>query len=224
MLKRFVILGISLVALSATLQTMAATVFSQASDVVEGRASDLDFPNGLLAADDFILGAQANVTSISWFGGYAFGSFTPPATDNFTIAFYNDAGGIPALAPFMTFNVGNAVNRVDTGVDYNLSIDHYSYAADININLLAGTQYYLSVFTDTTGAPSRWFWGSSGALNNWLCEPVVSADCGTSWILNLNDENFSHAFSLNTSVPLPPAFALLGFGLAGLSLSRRQTR
>ena len=64
-LKQYTILFIALLALSASLETPAMQVFSQSSNVNNGRASDLDFQTGFLTADDFIL-VEAGINQEAW--------------------------------------------------------------------------------------------------------------------------------------------------------------
>ena len=71
-------------------------------------AADVDNP--VVSADNFMFDTATTITDVEWSGIY-FGEDSPPAVDNFTIAFYADDAGEPAAAPLAEFDVGNAVSR-----------------------------------------------------------------------------------------------------------------
>jgi len=78
--------------------------------------SDRSFPN--FSADDFLLSSATTITRVEWTGRYG---GTPNATDDFTIAFFEDDGsggasgfGLPNSATQVSFDVGNNVNRTAT--------------------------------------------------------------------------------------------------------------
>ena len=188
--------------LVACKSVVAAVQFSQSSDLNSGRASDVAFgESGFQTADNFSLGSEVTINFVSWFGGHDFSSNAIPLTDNFTIQFYTDAGGQPSLAPFASYNVGNSVNRIDTGDNYSFGSDHLQYSADISgTEFDAGTTYYLSIFADTsTTSAGEWFWASSGVANRteWERSPIGVGP----WNAR---SSFSHAFALDGStIPDP---------------------
>ena len=145
MAKHFALAVCGLALFAASHYASAVVVFSQSSDVTNGLFSDQDGA-GSVIADDFVFGSNATISSVTWFGGY-FPATTLPAADDFTVAFYTDAAGAPAVTSFASSAVGNAVNRTDTGVDYAFGLppDHFQYTANITATALtAGTQYYIS--------------------------------------------------------------------------------
>jgi hypothetical protein len=98
--------------------------------------------------DQFILTTNESITQIDWWGIYYIGN-TPQPVDNFTIRFFtfgNDNPGEPDyITPFMQYNVGNAVNRTDTGIDPYGTHDLYSYSATIPALALGPGEYLVSI-------------------------------------------------------------------------------
>jgi hypothetical protein len=101
--------------------------------------SSLGYSN--FCADDVWLASGATITGIEWTGAYYFDN-RPPDTDDFTISIYADANG-PSGAALFTFNLGDDVNRIDSGTDLALfgGFDVYDFSAAINFVLPANTTY-----------------------------------------------------------------------------------
>lgn len=168
-------------------------------------------------ADGFVLGAGSNtISGVNWSGSY-YSTNTPTAADNFVIRIFGDSGGVPDVNPIYSFNVGNAVNRMDSGIDdATWNIDIYNYSAAItSTTLVAGTSYWLSVVNDTTGSTDDWLWENS--------QPVGSS------AFRLGDGNGwgSHGTELAfqiTAVPEPEVYVMLlaGLGLFGFMARSRK--
>ena len=88
----------------------ALVIYDNGTTPSNSFVSDTDFP--LFVADDFSLAPGANViTGVQWTGLY-FPSNTPTQPDNFTIQFFADVGGSPALTPFLSLPMGNLGRRI----------------------------------------------------------------------------------------------------------------
>lgn len=179
--------------------------------------SDTDFPR--FVADDFILASGANViTAVQWTGLYAFTN--TPQPDNFTIQFFADVAGSPALTPFLSLAIGNP-GRTDTGIDITGS-DLFSYTANVApIALAPNTVFWLSIFNDTSAdSDDNWFWAMQDALGN-------SHDRGNAadpWVLQVPPVGNRQDFQLigPRVVPEPSVLALLAIGVIGLLGGRRK--
>jgi len=179
---------------------------------VNGWRSDFDEP--VQEADDFILGAGANVIAgIHWWGSY---NYETNAQDDFTIRIFPDAdNGGPAINPIIELSVGN-VTRVDTGritVTAPFGAEFgplFKYRTDVTpIALNPGTTYYLSIVNDSKniGYTGNWRWTVSlTGDDHWYRFP--DGDPWTSGERNL-------AFNL-TTVPEPSTFILLTIAALGL--------
>jgi hypothetical protein len=145
-------------------------------DALQSDADPLPENNNMveIAADDFSVAKNTLITNVQWVGLYAVSN--TPAVDNFVIRIYTDKNG-PSGTPLATFEVGNNVNRTDSGQNFQLLLDVFEYSAEINFVANAGTTYWLSIdarsFADNN---DTWFWGSlsttgnahnSPDLNNW---------------------------------------------------------
>ena len=102
-------------------------------------------------ANDVTLDSTETISRISWSGNYSRGEAFE--VDDFTIEiyegiFFNDNPYSPEGDPVAVFNVGNEVNRVDTGIDLPPveEEDLYAYSADIDFTMEAGKTYWVSIF------------------------------------------------------------------------------
>jgi len=177
-----------------------------------------DFGDGQQEADDFQLGASYSIIQARWWGAY--GTAPDPAlTDDFTIRFFDDAGGTPALNPFAEVSAvgltrtATSLTAVTFGAHDGGTV--YEYMADLSapVALSGGTTYYLSIVNNTG---SYWGWLEDGSGDHWF----RGAD-GTAWYSSARVTDF--AFELN-AIPAPCAILLgsIGASLVGW-LRRRKT-
>ena len=147
-------------------------------------ASDPTFPLGALGAqhaDDVQFNTQHTITGVQW-TGVDFNQLNmtgaPPAIDDFNIMIFLDNSGVPASSPIANFNVGNAVNRTDSGFDSTSVVgeDVFEFSAAINFTMNAGTTYWISIVNNTVGDSNDFFWG--GVLGG---NAQVSVDRGANW-------------------------------------------
>ena len=116
------------------------------------------------------------ISRISWTGGYLRDineEFSVPyETDDFTIKFYEGDIGAPIGDPIATFDVGNNVNRQETGVFNGIyETEIFSYSAEVDVTLEAGQIYWVSIYAGVedevpTGSDAglRSVWGWAGGL------------------------------------------------------------
>ena len=130
-----------------------------------------------IAADDFSVASDTEITTVEWVGLYVISN--SPGVDDFLIRIYEDNSG-PVGSPLATFNVGNDVNRTNSGVDFMLLFDIYEYSAEISFQAVAGTTYWISIdaqsFADNN---DTWFWGSLSTQGN----AHISSNLGNTWSL-----------------------------------------
>jgi hypothetical protein len=218
-MRRFLCHLIAVAAASLMLPSAASAyvIFDQTVDLEgQARASDFSFPNQ--AADDFLLQSGAStVTDVHWWGVYAYGN--TPELDNFTIRFYADAGGAPAIVPLAEYAVGN-IGRVDTGLTAIPNQDVYVYSANIpSLILTANTTYWLSIVNDTAAdLDDDWYWlwevGGVSATRGQDGQAWSSGDVRLGFQLT-NDA---------LALPEPAAWTLFAAGLAGLGLLARRRK
>lgn len=172
--------------------------------------SDLDISS--ITAGSFSLVQDASINRITWSGAYGFDN-TPGPTDDFTVRFYEDDGGLPALSnPIVEFPVGNAVNRTDSGTDI-FGFDVYEYGAIVQFEAEASKTYWLSIFNNTVGEGDNFFWGGDSLGGT----SAISNDSGASF----GSADWKHDFRLH-NVPEPTGLLLCSLLAIPISLARRR--
>jgi hypothetical protein len=213
-------LATAMIALSVAwvVPATADVIYDNGTTPSNSFVSDTDFP--MFVADDFSLASGANViTGVHWTGLY-FPSNTPTQPDNFTIQLFADVAGSPAVAPFLSLNIGDP-GRIDTGLDLTGS-DLFAYSASVAPIVLApNTVFWLSIFNSTAAdSDDNWFWAMQDALGN----SFARENPNDPWALQVPPVGNRQDFQLTgpIAVPEPSGLVLLAIGVLGLLGSRRK--
>jgi len=176
-----------------------------------------------LFADNFVLGTGAEVGRVTWWGFYNVAGSARTAVDDFTIRFFADDSGAPALIPFASYHVGDP-GRIETSFVAATGAnarDIYRYEAAIPKTWIdGGATHYLSIQNSSGGtADTPWWWATADGAGDdtWLLDPPVF---GPDWLhISFADT----AFSLQEPVPEPSTW--ISLALAGLvAILRRRSR
>lgn len=160
--------------------------------------------------DNFTLGTDSQVTSLTWVGGFFNG--TPLPISNFDVRFYSDNAGQPGSL-LSNYPFAGDANQTDNGDGTN------SYSVTFGSAFLAsaGSTYWVSV-VPTLDYPPQWGWATSD-----VGDFVAYQDFFGSRLLIDPPNNF--AFELQgTVVPEPASWALAAIGLSSIAAVRFRQR
>ncbi len=167
------------------------------------------FGRTAFAAQAFTLAAPATVGVISYNAIVSLGIYATGA--NYVILSADGAGGLPGTVVAHGADIALTVTTGPIGVN-NPTTD---YSFEIDPLWLAAGSYYVAIQDITT---NQFDFLSKGVATSGAAQ---SNDGGSTWALKY--EVFtSVAVSLSTPLPEPTSMALLGVGVAGLSLRRRR--
>jgi hypothetical protein len=199
---RCILTGLALLLLASPLR---ADILLSQPVINGGVALASDFARSQQEADNFALAQAASVLTIHWWGAYANNGI---GTDNFTLRFFSDVAGNPAMMPFVDVS-SLSVTRTATNLVDNLGDQVYDYQATLPsaVSLDQATTYYLSLVNNT----GDWDWVGSGPGTHWARPDDTSA-----WTLSTNTTNFAFELSGGAAVPEPSAVLLLAIGAVGL--------
>ena len=172
-------------------------------------------PSNQQVADDFVLGSDNRIQSISWFGGYPADSAIVADAVSFSIRLFADVDGGPAVTPAVTAEVHS--NALDTGLNRD-TVSWLSYSVNHSFPPLDPGKYWLSVLETDPRTPtftiSQWLWADTTTTG---LRAVRNAD-GKAWT---TDRDVNHAFTID-AVPEPVTTAVVVGGLCLLLLWRRR--
>ncbi len=185
-----------------------------------------------LAYDSFRLSSPSLINTVTWEGGY-FGPPTQVPITNFTLTFYNDAGGKPGTAlatsviPFANANQTNLHNEIgSTGANVLVA----DYSANLPTSFLANdnTPYWLSIQANIPGyganQPTQWGWHIGQGGDGTSIQDFVGAPPNQLGIVRPNDLAFSLIGVANV-IPEPTSLAAWAtIGLAGLAYGWRRRK
>jgi hypothetical protein len=165
-------------------------------------------------AEDFVLGANSEITKANWSGAYI--NNTAP-TDNFTVQIYGDNGGEPGASPIALLT--GSLLRTDTGTQIiGREVFDYSLTLSSPLALGPGTYYFDPI---DSVANDAFYWA------------VVSTSSGNFWVRDnppgtWEERTSTLAFSLEGFAPLPNVafggLVLLGCMAGHQLVSRRRRR
>ena len=180
MKKYLTLLFCMVTAFSLSSQKPAATsdFTSEDAEIFDGVACDLERsflvqpPNGItgvfsdfdcdffcvtgvqVLAADFVSPMDGIVTDACWYGGYFVGNSGGP--DDFTLTYYDDAGGLPGTiigGPFSVTPTAMTTGNLIAGVNqYNYNTTHDP------VPVTSGGTYYIEIVNNTAGNADTWFW------------------------------------------------------------------
>ena len=172
LLPTIVLVTLSLV----TFESAVAAVLYDSGEPNNAQWRNSDFSNQFSgeAADDFMLSANSQVSSVRWYGSYLF-TVTQPMPDDFTINVYSDNVGKPADIPFHTASFTSLVSRAFTGVVVETSsgdFEMYEYEVSVfPVVLAANTKYWLSIVNNTQKTTSyggwAWAYNTAASTHSW---------------------------------------------------------
>jgi hypothetical protein len=187
------------------------------TDVNDLGFNDMDYPDQLIA-EDFTFSNDALMNSITFLGSYY--EADTPETDFFTLTVYHDLLGLPDSTSVVSEIVLGDLERTYTGVNFFTGQKLYTYTADFSaLNLLANTNYWITVVNDTsTDSDDDWAW--AGDSTNGIYGR--SFDSGASW-----SDTLAGSFSFSIEgivVPEPSIMCIFGLGIVVLFLRRRSNK
>jgi hypothetical protein len=202
---------LSACALAATAQAGALVVDGGEPDQLSAFLADSshDFA---VAATRFTLADAVTVNHLEWWGIY-FPTGAVAVTDDFTLAIYPDAGGLPGAA-LTSVHLGN-VQREATGQTVVLWPE-YAYTALFPAIILAAGDYFLGLGNDPAGTE---LWGWETTAGGLQAGGVSYHSASGTW-----QEDAAENLAFRLSVPAPGSLALLAIGGAGLVRNRRRAQ
>lgn len=178
-----------------------SNLFASQNDTVSG------FGNFATTYDQFTLTQTWDVESFHWVGGYFNPPNQGPITD-WTLTFYDNAGGIPG-APIASGLFAGTGGETFIGNVNGFPI--YDYSLNFGSFDMGPGTYWASVVPDL-GFPPQWGWATGiGPDLGYQC---FFGTCGAT--------STSFAFALDGTVPEPGTLSMLGMGILGLAGLRRK--
>jgi hypothetical protein len=168
-----------------------------------------------ICADNFILTTPATINSVRWWGAW---NFFTPATDDFTVTFYEDKNGRPDPSNVIANRrIGNVV-ETSTGLNRSGFLLREFQANIAPVSLSDGTNYWISIFESAGTNGSQYFLLRENAVGS----AATSVDGGVSWGSRPREFSFQLEGSSN-AVPEPTTAAVLSVGGVAFAMLRRRS-
>jgi len=183
----------------------------------DAQISDLDFFDSFIVTDDALVNQTAAVTRIEWTGRH---TQSNSISDDFSISLFTGTTASPnSEAAVATYNVGDSVNRADSGVDL-FGTDVFKYSAELNFEMNANQTYWVSIYNNNSGPLTMWWaWGMVSRSGN----SFSSTSIGSSWTAENYQQDF-RLFGTFVEVPEPASILHLSTGIYLFTIWRRRNR
>lgn len=178
---------------------------NRVESVNNGRVNHPGFPIYLNHADDLSFSGEQTLNHAAWLGAYK--STTASGPDQFRMALYQFASGVPESDPAVTLAL-ESVTRVASGETLFSGSTVYAYDARFpEIHLPAG-EYLLSIRNEALDE-TRWLWACQGGMPG---RSYLQRDVGGPWTTLDGNGVPEFAFSLGF-IPEPSSFGLFCIAL-----------
>ena len=177
------------------------------------------------SADNFSLTADTEITGIQWWGSFFDDTIS---NDVFDIRFFNDNTNLPANSAFETFSP--VVSRSASGLFDLFGGEVFLFEVSLTpFNLLANTEYYVSIVHPADVFEDEFFWLQSDDTGSNFTRNI-NAGVNNDWVNSLSDPNLisgNLAFSIQgnqtvvATVSEPNTIVLFTLALLGITYFRR---
>lgn len=212
MMRKFLAVAAAAACLLGGAPAVAATVYEQPLfNGPDGGPYSIDVLQ--VVAAGFELGAEADITRVSWYGS----GLVSEDFGDFKLRFYAESGDEPDTPGSVLYSHTAAGGKADTGLINGYGDRVFRFSMDIpTFHAAAGVRYFFSVADLTEG---NFIW----SLSNTDCCSLFNMN-GFGWSVDRDRDSNAFALHDGAAVPEPSTWTvlILGFAASGIALRRRR--